>query len=79
MKNNKLLIGLITCLLALGSSVSLKAAEPTDSIPTKKPEEPIKEVPKSRKQEKPLPVTIVAIKPAAIKPKIVVKPIIKVH
>jgi hypothetical protein len=45
-----------------------------------KPEEVIKEVPKSRKQVKPLALTTaVKVKPVIVKPKIVVKPIIKLH
>lgn len=63
----------------------------TDSVPAAKsqPEnkdnnqvkndETIKEVPKSRKQEKPMPVATAVIKPVIVKPKIIVKPIIKVH
>ena len=47
---------------------------------SEKPEDIIKEVPKSRKQVKPLAVTTtVAVKPVVIKPKIVVKSIIKLH
>ncbi|MEP6749440.1 MAG: hypothetical protein ABJB86_17015, partial [Bacteroidota bacterium] len=38
----------------------------------------IKEVPKAHKQEKPIAVTT-TIKPVLVKPKIIVKPIIKLH
>ena len=79
-------------LFVLAGSITAKAERinpVTDTLPpnNKKPEESnekkaaeiIKEVPKSRKQEKPLAVTPVIIKPVTVKPKIVVKPVIKVH
>ena len=53
-----------------------KAGEPAGT----KTQEIIKEVPKSRKQVKPLAITpTVTVKPVIVKPKIVVKPIIKLH
>ncbi len=53
-----------------------KADERTSNTPA----EIIKEVPKSRKQVKPLAITTAAaIKPVVVKPKIIVKPIIKLH
>ena len=52
------------------------AEEKTES----KTEDVIKEVPKSRKQAKPIAVTTaLPVKPVVIKPKIVIKPIIKLH
>ena len=57
-----------------------KVEDNTGSKPTEITKEVIKEVPKSRKQVKPLAVTTaVAVKPVVVKPKIVVKPIIKLH
>lgn len=42
-------------------------------------DELIKEVPKARKQEKPLAVVPVTVKPVIVKPKVIIKPIIKIH
>ena len=39
----------------------------------------IKEVPKARKQEKPIAVIPVTVKPVIVKPKVIIKPIIKIH
>jgi len=58
-----------------------KVEDNTGSKPGEVAREVIKEVPKSRKQVKPLaiPAAAVAVKPVVVKPKIVVKPIIKLH
>jgi hypothetical protein len=51
----------------------------TENIPAQKKDELIKEVPKARKQEKPVAVIPVTIKPVVVKPKVTIKPIIKIH
>jgi hypothetical protein len=60
----------------------------TDTVPANnktqeekdpKKDEVIKAVPKSRKQDKPVAVSTVPIKPVVVKPTIIVKPVIKIH
>jgi len=51
---------------------------PENSLAQKK-DDLIKEVPKARKQEKPVAVIPVTVKPVVVKPKVIVKPIIKIH
>lgn len=50
-----------------------------DNPDAQKKEELIKEVPKAKKQEKPIAVLPVTIKPVVVKPKVIIKPIIKIH
>jgi len=50
-----------------------------ENSPAQKKDDLIKEVPKARKQEKPVAVIPVTVKPVVVKPKVIVKPIIKIH
>ena len=50
-----------------------------DNTVTQKKDDVIKEVPKARKQEKPVAVVPITIKPVVVKPKVVIRPIIKIH
>jgi len=50
-----------------------------ENTPAQKKDELIKEVPKARKQEKPVAVIPVTVKPVVVKPKVIIKPIIKIH
>jgi len=50
-----------------------------ENSPVQKKDDLIKEVPKARKQEKPVAVIPVTVKPVVVKPKVIVKPIIKIH
>jgi hypothetical protein len=55
------------------------AARHTDPTAIKKDDELIKEVPRAKKQEKPIAITSITAKPILVKPKIIVKPIIRIH
>lgn len=46
---------------------------------TEKKDDLIKEVPKAKKQDKPIAVIPVTVKPVLVKPKVIIKPIIKIH
>jgi hypothetical protein len=50
-----------------------------ENSPAQKKDDLIKEVPKARKQEKPVAVIPVTVKPVVVKPKVIIKPIIKIH
>jgi hypothetical protein len=65
-------------IMPVADTVPANKAGPENTAAQKK-DELIKEVPKAKKQEKPLAVLPVAVKPVVVKPKVIVKPIIKIH
>jgi len=68
----------ITTLLPVADTVPGNKPVP-ENTPAQKKDELIKEVPKAKKQEKPVAVIPVTVKPVVVKPKVIIKPIIKIH
>ena len=70
--------GIFLSIPAIADTVPAAQTTAGNTLPDKN-EELIKEVPKARKQDKPVAVIPVTVKPVIIKPKAIVKPIIKIH